>query len=148
MQQLVISVAEKGVSFSEISRLLNDANTSTREHVSQQIEQMKMENAQQKHREEFLTSLHFPEINSRQEGVEEAHKETFQWIFNQSGKKTRPWSNFVEWLTTGSAKYWISGKAGSGKSTLIKYIYKDPRTIEALKAWAGSGELLVPTLFF
>lgn len=104
----------------------------------------------QEYFQKFLHSLHFPEIESRQEQIDDAHKKTFQWIFDDSGDAVRPWYNFVEWLETGRGTYWISGKAGSGKSTLMSYICQHARTMDSLKAWAGRNEpkLLTPKFFF
>lgn len=96
----------------------------------------------------YIRSLHFPEISQRQEEIKDAYKRTFQWIFDETGKAVRPWSNFIDWLVKGSGTYWINGKPGSGKSTLIGYISQDPRTKSALLQWAGSKELLTPTFFF
>ena len=101
-----------------------------------------------KNRQDFLASLHFPEINSRKEGIDDAYKETFQWIFDPSDEALRPWSNFMRWLAKDSGFYWINGKAGSGKSTLMNYIQDDSRTMEALQTWAGSSTLIVPVFFF
>jgi hypothetical protein len=42
---------------------------------------------------------------------------------------------FVHWLTSSDDIFWITGKAGSGKSTLIKLIDDDPRTKEGLNQW-------------
>lgn len=39
-------------------------------------------------------------------------------------------------------------KAGSGKSTLMKYAFDHDNTKEALKAWAGSGELVTASHYF
>ncbi|OCL07889.1 hypothetical protein AOQ84DRAFT_222459 [Glonium stellatum] len=60
------------------------------------------------------------------------------------------WDNFVEWLegSDGRNIYWITGKAGSGKSTLMKYLYNDPRTIKYLKAWAGKMDFTIAGFFF
>lgn len=60
------------------------------------------------------------------------------------------WDNFIEWLkgSDGRNIYWITGKAGSGKSTLMKYLYNDPRTIKYLKAWAGKMDLTSAGFFF
>ncbi|KAH7076026.1 hypothetical protein FB567DRAFT_503838 [Paraphoma chrysanthemicola] len=44
--------------------------------------------------------------------------------------------------------YLINGKAGSGKSTLMKFIVEHPRTKAALKNWAGRDELVVLHFFF
>ncbi|RYP51293.1 hypothetical protein DL769_010831 [Monosporascus sp. CRB-8-3] len=38
------------------------------------------------------------------------------------------WDSFIEWLKSDNDIYWISGKAGSGKSTLTRFILSDPRT--------------------
>ncbi|EWG46946.1 hypothetical protein FVEG_07215 [Fusarium verticillioides 7600] len=42
---------------------------------------------------------------------------------------------FKTWLTSDEPIYWISGKPGSGKSTLMKFLLRDPRTLAALKKW-------------
>ncbi|EXM17644.1 hypothetical protein FOTG_14177 [Fusarium oxysporum f. sp. vasinfectum 25433] len=43
--------------------------------------------------------------------------------------------NFKTWLTSDQLIYWISGKPGSGKSTLMKFLLSDPRTLAALEKW-------------
>ncbi|KAM0078407.1 hypothetical protein ACKRZS_009127 [Fusarium odoratissimum] len=43
--------------------------------------------------------------------------------------------NFKTWLTSDQLIYWISGKPGSGKSTLMKFLLRDPRTLAALEKW-------------
>ncbi len=58
----------------------------------------------------------------------------------------------------GNGIYWISGKAGSGKSSLIKNIFDDSKTHRYLKVWAKEGDnssprypqilLCLPTFFF
>ena len=96
----------------------------------------------------LLESLYFPDIHARQEGIEEAHKQTFKWIFDKPGDKIRPWHSFIDWLKNGHSTYWISGKAGSGKSTLMSLICQDPRTEAALRIWSGPSEIFMPKYFF
>jgi len=38
----------------------------------------------------------------------------------------------MEWLHSGEGVYWISGKAGCGKSTLMKFLCRNPETSQAL----------------
>jgi hypothetical protein len=95
-----------------------------------------------------LNALHFPHETDRFQEVTPAHSETFQWIFGEPEKDLRPWDNFVKWLEHGKEIYWIGGKAGSGKSTLMKYIRKDPRTLKALQKWAGPNKLITGHFFF
>ena len=92
--------------------------------------------------------MYFSEIKARQEEIAEAHKSTFQWIFDDAGQRGHRWSNFVQWLESGHGIYWISGKAGSGKSTLMNYICEDPRTMKSLEVWSGTTDVLTPTFFF
>ena len=148
MKQLTISFANEKLSFDQIARYMNDMKDTMKEHISYEFSKLKEEESQKRYRKEVLASLHFAEIKSRQEAIKDAHKQTFQWIFDPSGKKIGPWSNFVRWLENGSGFYWINGKAGSGKSTLMNYIQEDSRTIEALRKWAGSNRLTVPVFFF
>ncbi|KAI1746410.1 hypothetical protein F4680DRAFT_20110 [Xylaria scruposa] len=58
------------------------------------------------------------------------------------------WPNFRQWLREDASTYWISGKAGSGKSTLMAYILDDPRTHEDLAVWSNGYELVVLQFFF
>jgi ABC-type lipoprotein export system ATPase subunit len=64
----------------------------------------------------FLESLRFPSMGDRESAVVKAHQKTFEWIFEDSS------SDFVELLKAGTDTFWIQGKAGSGKSTLIRFI--------------------------
>ena len=96
----------------------------------------------------LLESLYFPDIHARQESIEGAHKETFEWIFDTSGPESRPWHSFINWLERGHGTYWISGKLGSGKSTLMNFILHDSRTETALKMWSGTSEIFMPAFFF
>lgn len=72
-----------------------------------------------------MSHLGFSEIRSREERVADAYTRTFEWIFQGSDDCPGQWSNFVDWLQSGDRLYWITGKAGSGKSTLMKYILHD-----------------------
>lgn len=102
---------------------------------------------------EILERLWFSNMTDRLEAIPEAHKKTFQWIF-KSPEDTkqfasgRTWSDFKDWLQHGSDLYWVSGKAGSGKSTLMKYIFSEPYTRRYLADWAGDIKLYVAGFFF
>lgn len=45
------------------------------------------------------------------------------------------WDSFSNWLSSTDAIYWISGKPGSGKTTVVKYILADERTKKYLNIW-------------
>lgn len=96
----------------------------------------------------ILDSLGFATMQNRQEEVAQAYHTTFEWIFEEPKEEVKLWTNFVEWLRHGDGIYWVNGKAGSGKSTLMKYIYNDERTSQILAQWSGSMPVLVATFFF
>jgi ABC-type ATPase involved in cell division len=82
------------------------------------------------------------------EGIGAAHEKTFDWIFDDVEETAS--NSFCVWLqgTREEGLYWIYGKAGSGKSTLMKYICKDPRTQEKLQQWAKDDPLTIVSFFF
>ncbi|KAM0798606.1 hypothetical protein BDR22DRAFT_951815, partial [Usnea florida] len=113
-----------------------------------EAEKLRVQIACQDSYNNLLESLYFPDIHARQEGIEEAHKKTFGWIFEKPNDQIRPWHDFIHWLESGHGTYWISGKAGSGKSTLMNLISQHPRTNAALKVWSGTSEVLLLKFFF
>lgn len=61
-------------------------------------------------------------------------------------KDTR--ENFLAWLNSGRGIFHISGKAGSGKSTLMKFPARSSRVEDELDIWAGSDTLIFARFFF
>jgi hypothetical protein len=92
--------------------------------------------------------LHFTRKDDRYDDIAAAHQETFNWALEGRAKDTISWPSLADWLRQDSGVYWISGKAGSGKSTLMKYLYQDPRFMEALNVWAGDDRLIVADFYF
>jgi hypothetical protein len=74
----------------------------------------------------FYESLDWQARNHRYDDIEEPFKSTYSWIFEEPGKE------FLVWLKSAQNIFWISGKAGSGKSTMMKYIFDDPKTLKFL----------------
>lgn len=99
---------------------------------------------------EVLNVLNFRRIDDRFEEVEQAHQKTFDWIFDDLKNCETQWDDLHTFLKTGHGCYWLSGKAGSGKSTLMKFICRHKKTKLALEDWKKhSGQvLLMPTFFF
>jgi hypothetical protein len=96
----------------------------------------------------FLESLRFHEMNYRYERVADAHKKTFLWAFRDPRRHEKPWDNFVEWLSESNGIYWIQGKAASGKSTLMRFIWDNYLTRCNLDLWSGNSQLVVAAFFF
>ena len=54
---------------------------------------------------------------------------------------------FTSWLRDGDGIFHISGKLGSGKSTLMKYLSDHTSTKQLLEEWAGKLNLVVAVYF-
>jgi len=76
-------------------------------------------------------ALKFHEIERREDSISPVYQQTYEWIFKPSPDEQK-WSSFSAWLQNDEPLYWITGKAGSGKSTLMKFICHDHRTRELL----------------
>ena len=119
-----------------------------KQHISKIFEQRNVELAKEAYQRRILESLYFPEIHARQEEIVDAHKETFKWVFEQAESRLCPWDNLAGWLESGSRTYWISGKAGSGKSTLMSHVCQHPQTQHYLETWSAGRTIVMPKFFF
>jgi hypothetical protein len=78
-----------------------------------------------KQRMDFIKALAFDEMDSRYESIDPAHINTCQWLFQKS--KYLQWRD-PEYLKLHNGFLWIKGKAGSGKSTLMKCAFEHAKT--------------------
>ncbi|KAI2621905.1 hypothetical protein GGS26DRAFT_568444 [Hypomontagnella submonticulosa] len=85
-------------------------------------------------RDRVLSTLWFPEINQRENVIAEATDDIVHEIF--------PKSKFADWLQSDQPIFWISGKPGSGKSTLTKYLTQSSQTVEFLQTQRPSVQIL------
>ncbi|KAK5327363.1 hypothetical protein LTR93_002747 [Exophiala xenobiotica] len=98
---------------------------------------------------DMLRALRFNRMTVRREHVVERHGTTFDWIYDQEHEEQA--LHFRDWLEKGQGYYWITGNAGSGKSTLMKFVYLDPRTKFHLEEWTrntSASELVMADFFF
>lgn len=98
----------------------------------------------------FLNDLGFPQIHERFEEVSKRHADTLSWILDSDQNKSFGESHhsFLRWLRSGQGIFHITGKLGSGKSVLMKYLCESKRTIEYLTQWAGEKRLVTAKYFF
>ncbi|EXJ54137.1 hypothetical protein A1O7_09474 [Cladophialophora yegresii CBS 114405] len=70
-------------------------------------------------RQAYINSLRFDQIDARHASIKSAHSKTGKWLLKKS--------EYLDWLAPErqdehNGFLWIKGKAGSGKSTMLKYI--------------------------
>lgn len=95
----------------------------------------------------ILDSLWFRMLDHRINSVSEAHPGTFNWALNPPTDDVE-WDDLSEWLESGSGIYWIHGKPGSGKTTLMKNLYDNSMTHSLLREWAEDKPIVTPNFFF
>ncbi|KAK9426665.1 putative NACHT domain-containing protein [Seiridium unicorne] len=101
----------------------------------------------------ILESLSFKSMKNRQEEVAVAHGKTFDWVFkHDSGGSDRAalGDQFTTWLRSDELGniYWVTGKPGAGKSTLMRHIAEHVSTTELLKLWADDSQLARAVFYF
>ncbi|KAF2273163.1 uncharacterized protein EI97DRAFT_365591, partial [Westerdykella ornata] len=88
----------------------------------------------------------------REDRVEEAHCKTFSWILDNDDLQANDCRvKFCRWLRSHNPNenfFWIMGKPGAGKSTLMKFLANNARIPELLSDWVGDGKLLICKHYF
>ncbi|KAJ4250569.1 hypothetical protein NW762_011826 [Fusarium torreyae] len=98
----------------------------------------------------ILYRLDYPKRLLRQGRISEPHEGTFEWMSNhQDATETRDASaSLRNWLSSDEKLFWVTGKAGSGKSTFMKFIADHQDARRLLETWAGHRELLAISHYF
>jgi Cdc6-like AAA superfamily ATPase len=90
----------------------------------------------------ILKVLHYDRMRDRYDVVQPAHHSTFRWVLEEDSAQTKQGAKarnlFMTWLAQGGEFFHIAGKPGSGKSTLMKFLYSHQRTRTELEHWAST----------
>jgi len=109
----------------------------------------------------LIHSLSFEVEGNREKAIPKAYESTYEWIFKgpvqqqqqqQPGNDVDPqpscWSDFPAWLEHDSRDvYWITGKPGSGKSTMMKYLAHHVETRLHLQKWSYPRPVLISAFY-
>lgn len=136
------------------------ATTRDLRHERTRVQQEKSDNEKRRDWDQLLKSLHFDARTERVNMIRQEYSDTCRWIFRPSteyglasdhnpqqgypGSHPQTWPCFTTWLQSkGQPIYWICGKPGSGKSTLMKFIASDESPIrDSLEQWQPDVQLL------
>lgn len=124
--------------FSEFQHLNNNVIT----ELVGRLREMTNEGNHVKNQQTILQSLTFSKIKQRKIAISPKHEKTFHWILDS---KT---SIFAQWLAEGQGLFWVKGKPGSGKSTLMKFLATHHGTETRLQTRSSRRRLVVASHFF
>lgn len=125
-----------------------DANQSSLLGIVNSLHERDEELKQRSYRQKVFDSLYFQKNDDRLNMIGSKAYDTLKWVFDPPPTIQPVWTKIPSWLEACDGVYWISGKAGSGKSTLMKWLLHEDRTTQLLESWAGSKVLLKAQYFF
>ncbi|RBR04979.1 uncharacterized protein FIESC28_11447 [Fusarium coffeatum] len=79
---------------------------------------------------------------------DESDRPSGYWVSRQRQMQLQSNKKFVDWLAVSDGIFHVSGKLGSGKSTLMKLLYTHPRTRKELEVWSASKKLFMSNFYF
>jgi len=95
---------------------------------------------------DFLKSLDPGVTTARYNSITNTKYDTFEWVFKEEklkGAWPPPTPSIPEWLRGSKGTFLVSGKAGSGKSTFMKFLVKHPQTLSSLEQWAAGNHVVI-----
>ncbi|TRX88400.1 hypothetical protein FHL15_010713 [Xylaria flabelliformis] len=157
--------AQQSAKLSDISRTLNELSArimsarSTQErnvfgpddiaYIEGQMSRLSVSKASATRENVILRSLSFDSRPVRHTSIPDASKRTFEWAFEQSNLPTSSATgSLLKWLKEGEGSFWVTGKPGSGKSTFMKYVADNPKTLSALSRWSHPKQPVLASHYF
>lgn len=101
--------------------------------------------------QKLLTSLSFPQMHERGQQISTAYPDTYKWMLQPSARDFRHWDCFSSCLDKPRdhhGKYWIHGKPGSGKSTIMKFLHADLTVENHMLLWSNEQPVIKVRYFF
>ncbi|KFY28787.1 hypothetical protein V491_00289 [Pseudogymnoascus sp. VKM F-3775] len=87
-----------------------------------------------------MRRLRFDGGDLRKHSIGIAYPKTFHWITKHEG--------FLQWTKGSEPLFWVSGKAGSGKSTLMKHLLHYCGSQRMFHNWNYGNQVLTVSFFF
>lgn len=86
---------------------------------------------------QIVKSLRYSAMDNRMAGITDAFESTYRWMLEPANNPNRTaLSDFPAWLGNDSSEpFWITGKPGSGKSTMMKFVLEHKVTEKCLARW-------------
>ena len=172
-QSAMLSEMQKHISLAQTSSTQSIPETqkaaATLHERHDRLESMLKTVEEEQRAQKIIDGLKDAVLRSRRLNVVEAAEKTFEWILRDPTREffeywdmestpyytstlsLRTAPDFAKWLRERNGIFWIYGKLGFGKSTLMKFVIDHERTDELLGQWAhgmGHNDVLVAEHFF
>ncbi|QKX56752.1 uncharacterized protein TRUGW13939_03859 [Talaromyces rugulosus] len=124
---------------------ISSGTNQLQDNISSRLQELAYNRIEKEEHDRLLGSLKHETMNVRRNHIIVNHDDTFSWIFHpQHGNSDAGnQDGFVDWLKSSKQRpYWVSGKAGSGKSVLMKFLVNNPRTQSILDDAHGTTIVL------
>ncbi|CAN9278383.1 unnamed protein product [Alternaria alternata] len=132
--------------------LQNSQNNTGKEESADLMSKVASDGLHYSAEQKILSRLRFVRLEDRYRLMSSAHRNTLTWLFGNTNlegqNQVNDLSTFVQWLHSDNNLYWISGRPGSGKSTLMKFLCHHQKTKEHLATWAGNNGVIIAEYFF
>ncbi|KAL6693085.1 hypothetical protein J3F84DRAFT_396552 [Trichoderma pleuroticola] len=166
-------ISQLAAGHTETANLIDRYSVQTRQQIQQSEARMRQSinyihdhTNKESEKANLLRSLKYESMNSRRTELKPAHEATYVLIFESlevdenlgdelSGRSDKlpistsafAWKSFVQWLQSDKRMFWIQGKPGSGKSTLMKGVNKwKPNTLIISHFFWKLGDILQKNL--
>ncbi|KAJ3486048.1 hypothetical protein NLG97_g6692 [Lecanicillium saksenae] len=105
----------------------------------------------------IMELLKFQTVSERFESITKAEESTFSWLLDGSSADQNPNQEAVHvqakerlqtWIKEDEGFFYVSGKPGPGKSTLMKLICSHPSFVQQATEWAADSCLVAGRFFF
>ncbi|KAJ9663660.1 hypothetical protein H2198_000672 [Neophaeococcomyces mojaviensis] len=101
--------------------------------------------------QKLLTRLSFPQMRERREQISNAYPATYRWMLQPLAGDDHQWKCFRTWLDESldnHGMYWIHGKPGSGKSTIMKFLDDNLTVRNHMALWANGQPVIKARYYF
>lgn len=100
------------------------------------IRQVKVDRGQR-----LLDALWYPEMFARLNEIKDIRQASFDWAFKDDRDVGFEIQSLNQWIRAGSGVYFVEGRAGSGKSTFMKFLFKQHQVRDMVQETSPSKAL-------
>ncbi|XPS91100.1 hypothetical protein M3J09_000523 [Ascochyta lentis] len=115
------------------------------------MEQYTLEKERLNAQQNILDSLRYSRMEERKLQINEAQTGTYGWILDPEFRTIPQSDSLLDWLSSCTESrriYWIYGKPGSGKSTMMRFLGRNISTLDHMLPWTKNKPLLRIQHFF